>query len=1141
MGEIKSVKVDNWGVFFLQKLQNFFNKTDYCDLTLQFNDNSQLKVHRLVLSACTDYFNVLENSCDVHDDILIMPKDLQADVVVPIVNFMYTGTLEFEYSMYDRLFRTAKEMNMSVLLKLLEAHKKTNSTSNHNQAKPIVLNKQMRPASNYQQHHSGGIGAMNKVERTYSSPATRKLVPQTKTIIKTPISHFIPKQNIPETIAIVSKYRHNDSKSGPSRFEPDRDEDEIPEHFDSFNPISYESKPFITAAEIKEETYDDEDDEDPDDDDEDEESDDVDTRNRTKQQLQRQSTSKFEQLRKGYVNPNKRSASNANISQIPIKKPNLQEIKEYTEAARLRKQLEAEEFEDEPSYYDNLDDNHFDDDDDDPLQKKQTPNTSLTSNSSTKIRKSDQFTTIKKETDDKDTSKSPGSTHHAKIISEVLKQYPHLVKNIKNIKLKFLEDTPKETPKPNTSTAASSSKFIKKVISSPSTSGSTGPVVMSKLVKSQTLGVPAQKLPTKAQPKKIDSKTMHALIAKGAENMTGPWLCLRCGVNGRPISIPSYKSFRRHLVNIHSEIIDQKICELCGYKAQKKSDLLSHLRGTHNIKTAGVDDISPIGGNSGTHKLTGYQNKVVRPPKNPTGTSFTVTPTPTRKGIQHCIYCNKIFAKEISLYAHMRQNHKERARDDGVIDFSDEEQAEFDQDKYVPNDPIISAAGSSSGESKIKILSNITLPSIKGSQFIIDSSTPVGGTAGGSSQSSTSITRKKLSVPSSEAEALSNVASGIATSLGLIDHHHDDDSHHAVVEEEEHEDEHATIVDSTNDYNIINLPNQFIEEAMANVHGEYTTTASSSLTTAATNKEEADGHLMTKLVTSDGSELELTPSQKEEIISQLHEQTDNVVMVLNQDNFNDNQNAVNNTGTNEAINIEQQNIVVVYSQEQDQEQLQLVVSDDNSNSTQDLIKDVAVVCEKNDKNLAETQKGNDVEKLSGNNDLVPKKELVTVKEENLVIEKEVKKEETVEEIKVKEENIDDDKKKKSAAVRQEPSTIAIKRESQDELDKMKILAALEGDWTDEEMEKEGGDEGETEEDKNSKSIDEETATTIDELSQDEIKEEDGNSSAQPMEVDEEEVTKESDKKVDVKETLKKPSNPEIKTLINDWGDDDDEI
>lgn len=48
MGEMsKQVRVDNWGVFFLQRLQSFFNKTDYCDLTLQFEGNVQLKVSSL--------------------------------------------------------------------------------------------------------------------------------------------------------------------------------------------------------------------------------------------------------------------------------------------------------------------------------------------------------------------------------------------------------------------------------------------------------------------------------------------------------------------------------------------------------------------------------------------------------------------------------------------------------------------------------------------------------------------------------------------------------------------------------------------------------------------------------------------------------------------------------------------------------------------------------------------------------------------------------------------------------------------------------------------------------------------------------------------------------------------------------------
>ena len=60
------------------------NKTDYCDLTLQFRDNSQLKVHRLSPSACADYFNLLEQICEVLDDAVIMP----------IVNFMYTGKIK---------------------------------------------------------------------------------------------------------------------------------------------------------------------------------------------------------------------------------------------------------------------------------------------------------------------------------------------------------------------------------------------------------------------------------------------------------------------------------------------------------------------------------------------------------------------------------------------------------------------------------------------------------------------------------------------------------------------------------------------------------------------------------------------------------------------------------------------------------------------------------------------------------------------------------------------------------------------------------------------------------------------------------------------------------------------------------------
>lgn len=266
MVEVKSVKVDNWGVFFLQKLQNFFNKTHYCDLTLQFKDNSQLKVHRLVLSACTDFFNVLETQYNVQDDILIMPKDLQADVVVPIVNFMYTGTLEFEVNMYPRLLKTAKDMNMTVLLKLLDAHKRTVGESLRQQQvkAPVVLNKGVvsnqrvntysRPSAP-QRTYTTQRRAATPATKTVNTRATSYGVQGVKiksekspvNVVRTVPSTSYIRKNLPEPVQLVAKYAASGSVKGPSRFESD---DVNTDAFESsFDNISYESKPLITSKE----------------------------------------------------------------------------------------------------------------------------------------------------------------------------------------------------------------------------------------------------------------------------------------------------------------------------------------------------------------------------------------------------------------------------------------------------------------------------------------------------------------------------------------------------------------------------------------------------------------------------------------------------------------------------------------------------------------------------------------------------------------------------------------------------------------------------------------------------------------------------------------------------------------------------
>ncbi|EDS39912.1 microtubule binding protein [Culex quinquefasciatus] len=550
--ETKSVKVDNWGVFFLQKLQNFFNKTDHCDLTLQFNDNSQLKVHRLVLSACTDYFNMLESTCEMYDDVLIMPLDLQADVIVPIVNFMYTGTLEFQYGIYEKLLKTAKDMSMTVLLKLLEAHKQTTRINQNVGRQPVLLNKQApsargrNPQSSFHSAPSRSYGAIRQPAPVKTGlpqrPAVTMVKHQTTIAALTP-SH---KGQAPDPHALVSKYGAAKGKqgAGPTRF----DESGVPETLEgNFDDISYESTPLVTADQIKKE----------------------------------EETSPFEKLRKGYTNVAKRPAP-VSFSTPAAKKPNLQEVKEFTEAARLRSQLAADD-DDSPGI---ADDTQFDDDEEEEGQQSKQLPTKPSPNLKQIVIKQEPKTSPGgggvKQITVKDES---GSVDHAKIISEVLKKYPHLVKKNKNIKLKIMQKTSPQAQSASASATPSAPVKMEVRTATPLKADISMVRRATEAIRQPAAPAPTPSTPSSG-PKKIDSKTMHALIAKGAENMTGPWLCLRCGIDGRPISIPSYKAFRNHLIVKHKEKIDARICEHCGWRAEQRNpNLFYHWLTEHNIKS----------------------------------------------------------------------------------------------------------------------------------------------------------------------------------------------------------------------------------------------------------------------------------------------------------------------------------------------------------------------------------------------------------------------------------------------------------------------------------------------------------------------------------------------------------------------------
>lgn len=128
----------------------------------------------------------------------------------------------------------------------------------------------------------------------------------------------------------------------------------------------------------------------------------------------------------------------------------------------------------------------------------------------------------------------PGAsmTDHSKIISEVLRKFPDLVKDNKNIKLKIVH----KTADGNAATSKEAkSKVSYIVLKSPGSSDATASTVLKKAQSTP----PSKFWETDKTPKKPSP----------AENMTGPWLCEQCGEGeNTALQFDTYYNFRRHLV-----------------------------------------------------------------------------------------------------------------------------------------------------------------------------------------------------------------------------------------------------------------------------------------------------------------------------------------------------------------------------------------------------------------------------------------------------------------------------------------------------------------------------------------------------------------------------------------------------------------
>ncbi|XP_027850535.2 centrosome-associated zinc finger protein CP190 [Aphis gossypii] len=211
------LKIDNWGNFFMQRLNNLAKKDEYCDYTIRSTTNESFKVHRVVLNTCSDYFVSHPST----DKTMTMPAHLDFDAVKSVIMFMYTGQLHFTEDSRISLIEVADMLQVTVLLKLLESqsgvqkftpkyHSPQASSSRTHSA--IALN-QYRPAKKPTTQNNS----------TFRSPPEH-----------TPASTFINTMKVKDVL----------SENKPMRFECDADD--VPEFIENtFELPKYDSAPLI--------------------------------------------------------------------------------------------------------------------------------------------------------------------------------------------------------------------------------------------------------------------------------------------------------------------------------------------------------------------------------------------------------------------------------------------------------------------------------------------------------------------------------------------------------------------------------------------------------------------------------------------------------------------------------------------------------------------------------------------------------------------------------------------------------------------------------------------------------------------------------------------------------------------------------
>lgn len=117
----------------------------FCDVTLAC-EGQTIKAHRVVLCACSTYFDaILTNCCSEKDPIIIMRDAKFADIKC-LIEFMYKGEINVEHGSLASLLKTAEELKIKGLAEVSWREEEAAKNSILKEAN-LVVEQRSRPQS----------------------------------------------------------------------------------------------------------------------------------------------------------------------------------------------------------------------------------------------------------------------------------------------------------------------------------------------------------------------------------------------------------------------------------------------------------------------------------------------------------------------------------------------------------------------------------------------------------------------------------------------------------------------------------------------------------------------------------------------------------------------------------------------------------------------------------------------------------------------------------------------------------------------------------------------------------------------------------------------------------------------------------